>query len=111
MSKKTSLKIPYNEINLKNKVDELYEKAVEECVEENNTEEVYESYINDIYGNILVCNTTYTAAEILKETSPFDYEYGRTEHGCRIRESAEDEIIKDDFMDEALTVLNMETRK
>ena len=99
--------ILYNEDLLYSKMIDLYELAIEEYIEENNTEESYEDTLNDIYGDASVCGQDRPQGTLLKEIDPIAFRVGMSENEDHIRDQAENEISKDDFRDQALEDLDM----
>lgn len=107
MSEETP-KIPFNEDSLIIEMNALYINAIEDYIEENNTEEAYEEMLDDVYGEVSICGMNYSAGRALKELDPIAFNVGMSDNEDSIRERAEEEIDEDDFRDEALQVLNME---
>jgi len=104
----TQTKIPYNWDTLDDKVTELYDAAIEEFIEENNTEEAYESELNEIYGDVSVCGYDRPSGAVLREVDPIAFRCGLSDNEDRVRERAEEETDQDEFREEALEILNME---
>lgn len=108
MSEQIPAKIPYNCDNLTTKITELYETAIEEYIEEHNTEEAYEQSLNDNYPPVSVCGYERDQGTLLREIDPIAFRCGVSDNEDFVREQAEQEISEDDFRDEALELLNME---
>ena len=89
------------------KMTELYETAIEEYVEEHNTEDAYEEELNEIFGTASICGYDRQQGEILREIDPIAFSVGMSDHEDTIRERAKDEIDEDDFEEKALESLNM----
>ena len=103
----TQTKIPYDWNTLDNKMIELYEQAIEQYIEENNTEDTYENELNEIYGEVEVCGTTFLAGSILREMDHIMFSCSMGDNEDRVRERAEEKISQDDFKEDALEILNM----
>lgn len=99
--------VPFNEEALDKKVTELYDQAIEEYIEEHNTEEAYEEQLDEISGEIQIGNLTFSAGQIVKELDPIAFRCGMADNEDFVREQAEDEISEDDFKDQALEELDM----
>jgi len=108
MSEQTIPKIPFDVDKLNDKISELYDTAIEEYIEENNTEEAYEDTLNDIYGDVSICGQERPSGTVLKEIDPIAFNCGMSDNEDIVRENAEQEIDENDLREEALEVLNME---
>jgi hypothetical protein len=100
--------VQYNEEALSEKMTELYEKAIAEYIEENNTEEAFEEELNEVYGEVEICGYSFEAGRAYKELDPIGFRCGLSDNEYIVRERAEEEINEDDFRDQALEDLNME---
>lgn len=105
------LLLKYDQDKLDKKVTEFYDEAIEEYVEEHNTEEAYEEKLNEIYGEVEVCGTSFQAGRILKELDPIMFSCGMSDNEDSIREDAENEISEDDFIEQSQEALNMENEE
>lgn len=89
-------------------MQELYDEARQEYEEENNTEESYEDFIDEISGEIQIGSFTYSAGRTLREIDPIAFRCGMSERSDEFYERFDDENCIEDFREEALEKLDME---
>lgn len=100
--------VKFNQDALSSKMSELYESAIDEYVEEHNTEEAYEESLDEIYGEISIGDLTFSAGRIVKELDPIAFRCGISDNEDSVRDQASNEISEDDFEEKALESLGME---
>jgi len=100
--------IPYNEEMLNEAMQKLYDKAEELYIEEYNTEDNLEETLNDIYGEVEICGTSFQQGSAFKELDPIAFRCELSNNEDNLREVFDQENDIEDFRDKALESLNME---